>query len=164
MCNSEYLSSIQMSARDALQHKPMYLVLKSESLRLGRRKYLRAELAKGENQSLDEYKVVQVKKFEEKKFRSARKESYKFLSPYFVIKKVLRNAPIFRYKLASLFSFKELSGTFSKAELRIVPLNYIEACKKLETQISSVIKRDKNYVYYEIANCDRTFIANVSLI
>ena len=62
MCNSEYLSSIQMSARDALQHKPMYLVLKRESLRLGRRKYLRAELAKGENQSLDEYKVVQVKK------------------------------------------------------------------------------------------------------
>ena len=44
------------------------------------------------------------------------------------------------------------------------PLSVSEACKKLETQISSVIKRDKNYVYYEIANCDRTFIANVSLI
>ena len=36
-CNSEYLSSLEMSALEALQHKASYILLKSNSIRLRKR-------------------------------------------------------------------------------------------------------------------------------
>ena len=162
VCNNEYVGSISMSPVEALRHSPMYVSLKSESVRLQKRSFLRKEM---ENPMiLEKYSIVQIKKFQEKEFTSSKKESYKFLSPYFLISEVVKNGSLIRYRVANVFTFQSLSGTFSRAELRIAPISYVDVCIKLENDVSEVVSKSDKYVYYKIKNCDRIFVANVSLI
>lgn len=162
LCNTEYVGSMEMSPVEALRHTPMYVLLKSESLRLKKRKYLQREL---ENPIiLEKYSVVQIKKFQEKQFISSRKESYMFLSPYFLITDVVKNTSLIRYKLSNVFTFKSLTGTFSRAELRVAPISYVDVCAKLESDVFEVVRKTDQYVYYKIKNCDRIFVANINLV
>ena len=162
LCNTEYVGSMEMSPVEALRHTPMYVLLKSESLRLKKRKYLQKEL---ENPIiLEKYSVVQIKKFQEKQFISSRKESYMFLSPYFLITDVVKNTSLIRYKLSNVFTFKSLTGTFSRAELRVAPISYVDVCAKLESDVFEVVRKSDQYGYYKIKNCDRIFVANINLV
>ena len=109
-CNSEQLSSIGMSANDALNHDANYVVIVSQSKTIGRRKHLKNEL---KNKTEIKIKtVVRIKKYTEKQFRSTAKESYGHLSKLYVVKEVDYSRPICTYRVADLFSLECIKGSF----------------------------------------------------
>ena len=162
MCNNQYLSSIKMSAIVALQHTPMYVAMMSETVRQKRRKLLRKELI--EQKELKQFAIVCVKKFQQKLFTSTRKESYGHQSPCFMISRTLKDRPILRYKLKNLFTLIELPGTYSRAELVLLKMNYVEACAFEERNIEKVVDVKGNIVSYNVVCSDRLFTASKGLI
>ena len=162
VCNNQYLSSIEMSAVTALQHEPMYIVMKSETMKLKKRKYLRQALIG--MKEIEKFTIVRVKKFQEKMFTSTRKESYGFESPCFMVLDVVRDRPLPSYKLCDLFTLSELPGLYSSEELSLTKLSYLDACNLEQKNIVNVIKVKNGIVRYTVASTDRVFVAGKSLI
>lgn len=161
--NKQWLSSIGMSATNALEHRPDYMLLVSDSLKWKRRKFWRSEVLTQSKKIIPLYSLVQIKKFQEKQFKSSTKESYGFLSNYYLITKVNKHAILYSYTLASIFTLGELDGTYTRSELRVAPLNYIQACQKEETRVAKIVHRDAIFLYYKIPSCSRVFVANKTL-
>ena len=158
--NNQILSTLRMSATSALLHKPEYIAMLSESIRHKRKNYL----GNGNKTVLPMYTVVRVKKFLEKEFSSSRKESYGFLSPCFLVMGTLKGRPIVSYKLANLFTLSRLPGSFTKHELVVTRLTYIEACEMEERNVLKVVKYKDDIVQYTINASDRLFVARKELI
>lgn len=153
--NVQWLSTMQMSATSALEHKPDYIAMKSASVKLRRKKYLGDKKEK----ELAIFSIVRIKKFLEKEFTSVRKESYGFLSPCFIVLAIARDRPIVSYKLANIFTLLVLPGTYRKQELSGSDLSYVEACELEEKSMLQVIKVRGDLVEYSIQASDRVFIA-----
>ena len=161
-CNNQLLSSIGMTADEALRHSPSYIAMVSESKKMKKRKYLRSAILV--KQKIPLYTVVKIKKYQDKMFKSSTKESYQHLSPCFVVMKVLTDRELPRFKLGNLFTLTMLPGSYTVAELYVSKLSYIEACSFEEKNISKVVKIDGNVVHYTIEASDRIFTANKSLL
>ena len=161
-CNSQVLSSIRMSPKDALTQDPNYMAMLSSTIRYKRNKYLREEIKN--NVEIDVMTVVQILKNQSKEFSGSRKESYGWLSPFFIVVDILRDREIKRYKLANMWTFIPLMGTYSAAEIKVSSLSYVEACEKEEKKINSIVSVKKDIVLFNIYACDRTFVGNKSII
>ena len=159
VCNNQLLSSIGMSASVALQHKPDFIAMKSETLKQKRKKYLKKDSGK-----ISIFSIVKIKKFQEKEFKSVRKESYGVLSPCFMVWTILKDRPLPSYRLANLFTLSILPGSYSREELVLTQLSYLDACKLEERNITKIVKKKDNLVEYSIAACDRIFVAHKDLI
>ena len=161
-CNNQYLSSIRMSGLTALQHTPGYIAMQSETVKYQRRPYLRKAIES--QHSIPKFAIVRIKKFQEKLFTSVRKESYGFLSPCFIVVNVLRDRLLPRYKLGNLFTLTLLPGTYTKDELVITNLSYIDACELEERHVIDIVKVKGNIIEYTIAASDRIFVAGKNLM
>jgi len=161
-CNSEQLSSIGMSANDALNHDANYVVLVSKSKTLGRRKHLKNELKN--KTEIKTRTVVRIRKYTEKQFRSTAKESYGHLSKLYVVKEVDYSRPICTYRVADLFSLECIKGSFSAAELECVNVDYLEACENESLKLKKIVSLENGIVRYNVDYCDRLFCANESLV
>ena len=161
-CNNQPLSSIGMTAGEALRHSPSYIAMVSESNKVKKRKYLRSALLAKPNIPI--YTIVKIKKYQDKMFKSSAKESYQHLSPCFIVMRVLTDRELPRFKLGNLFTLTMLPGSYTFAELYVLKLSYIEACSLEEKNISKLVKIDGNVVHYTIEASDRIFTANKSLI
>lgn len=158
-CNKQNLSSIGMSANTALlYHDPSYVAMVSESNRIRKRKHLKEAIVNKREIKL--FSIVKIKKYQEKLFKSTVKESYEHLSPCFIIFGILRDRQLSSYKLANLFTFVELPGSYSYEELYVMKLSYFEACELEEKNISDVLKVEKNILHYNIMASDRVFLAS----
>jgi len=165
LSNSQKLSSINMSAEEALTHTPLYMTMVNKSRTIQKRKYLRRELNNQHLNTLSLLTIVRVKKFTAKDFKSENKESYGSFSPLFVIMAVDKSREIYTYKLGNIFNFKPIIGLFSRHELKISSLTWLQACKKEERNVEKIIKIDKNgIVFYKTFYSDSVFCANKSLI
>ena len=162
MCNKQVLSSTGMSAMDALNHDPGYVVLVSESKKLKREKFRRKET--NNNVKIPLKSVVKIKKNADKQFSSVAKESYGHLSQMFVVVGVDKSRPIWYYSIANLFSLEALSGSFSRAELVVINVDFIEACDKESRNVRKIIKIQDGLVEYNVQYNDIVFVANDSLI
>ena len=162
VCNQQMLSSLGMSAQEALNHSALDVMMISSSKKLKKRKHLREELRDQPTVEIPLHTVVRVKKFLDKEF--SQKESYPHMSKYFIIISVDKSRDIWTYKLGDIFTFNPLYGKYSRAEIQIVNISHIVACKKEETTVKKILKSDINYVWYKIDYCDTTFCANKSLI
>ena len=161
-CNTEKLCNLGMSAKEALNHDPNYVMLQSESLRWRRNKGLRKEVA---NQSEIKLKtVVKIKKNLDKEFNSVSKESYGHLSKTFVVKSVDKTRAIWTYCLADLFTLKCIDGSYSRAELICLDIDFINACHKESENVKKIIGVEKGIVMYNIEYNDLTYCANESLV
>ena len=160
--NSQKLSSINMSSKESLLHNANYLLMLSESLKIKRRKHLRIELNR--NAAIPKFTIVRIKKFLEKEFQSSRKESYGFLSSYFMVNSIVKDRQLKRYELVNLFTLNKLPGTYSMNELLISKLSYFEACLVEERNILKVLKTNDKYVFYTVPSTVKSFIALKSLI
>ena len=161
-CNSQVVSSIGMSPFDALNMRPMDLAMISSDMKIRRNKYFRKELY--EEQLLSVGTIVRIKFFVSKKFSSVVKESYGRLSVYFIIIEIERQRPLSFYKLADIFTFQPLHGTFSRAELLKVSISHIAACRKMQFSIKNVIKYDGGLVMYHSNYRNHVFVASDTLL
>ena len=162
MCNNQVLSSIKMSPNEALRHKPEYILLMSQSNKYRKRKHLRTEL--NDQVEIPMFTIVQIKKFQQKQFTSVRKESYGHVSSYFIVVEILKDREIFTYKVAELFTFNKLPGSYSKAELKIPTISYIEACSKEQSIIHKIVKKKGNLIFYKNPFSNDTHVANITLL
>ena len=161
-CNNETLTSIGMSASEALRHEPQYMMLLSESKKLKKRKYLRKELV--DQKELPLGSVVRIKKFLDKEFKSTAKESYGHLSRLLVVKETVKDREIWTYKVADIFTLECISGSFSCAELKCVNLSYVEACEKESLNVRKIIGTENGIIQYQTEYNDVKFCANESLV
>ena len=160
-CN-EKTNVLGISAKEALNSRPMDILMLSNSIRLRRRKYLRKEL---ENQSVISLgTIVRVRLYVDKKFKSSVKESYSRFSPYYVVTDIDKTRDVYTYGVSDIFTFVPLSAMYSKAELKICDIDLFNACSKEEINISKVIKYDKELVYYKSYYLDHEFCAQKSIM
>ena len=157
MCNSDFLSSIKMTATDGIAHDPMYLLLRSESERLKRRKQ-----SFKKEEVVPMYTVVQIKINKQKQFSN--KESYGVFSDYLIIVGFKFSRYVCDYKVSSLFNFTPIDGSFTRAEMLFPKISFVDACLKQQAKVDSVIRKDSDLVFYRIANSTREFVARNTLI
>ena len=162
MCNKQVLSSIGMSAKEALHHEPGYVVLVSESKKLKREKYRRKLM--NNNVEISLKSVVKIKKNVDKEFSSVSKESYGHLSHMFVVTGVDKSRAIWYYTVANLFTLEPLKGSFSRAELLLIDIDFVEACEKESRNLRNVVSVQNGIVQYNVHYNDIVFEANESLI
>ena len=162
MCNKQSLSSIGMSATEALNHEPGYIVLVSESRKLKREKFRRREM--NNNVEIRLKSVVKIKKNVDKEFSSVAKESYGHLSHMFVVVGVDKSRAIWYYSIANLFTLEPMSGSFSRAELVVINVDFIEACDKESRNLRKIVKIQNGIVEYNVHYSDIVFAANKSLV
>ena len=105
-----------------------------------------------------------MKIFREKQFKSVSKEAYGILSNYMMVTSILTDSPIYRYKISTLFTLTPLDASYSRLELRLAPISYVEAYEKEQKKIDKIVRQDKEFVYYQIPYCSRTFVAKKSLL
>ena len=161
-CNRQFLSSLGMSAVVALQHTPGYIAMKSESVKYKKRNYLREAILK--KQEIELFSIVRIKKFQEKIFKSSRKESYGFLSPNFLVTSIIRDRVLPSYKLSNLFTLLPLPASYTRDEMVVSKLSYIDACKFEERNVVDVLKLKKDIIEYSILASDRSFLAGKNLL
>ena len=161
-CNKEQLSSLKMSAEDALTHDANYILLVSESLRWRRNKPLRKHVAN--QREIKRKTVVRIRRFMDKEFHSVSKESYGHLSKVFVVKSIDKSHAIWTYRVADLFTLKCIDGSYSMAELQTLNISYVDACHKESLNVKKIIGVENGSVNYEVEYSDITFCANESLV
>ena len=161
-CNKEQLSSLKMSAEDALTHDANYILLVSESLRWRRNKRLRKHVAN--QREIKQKTVVRIRRFMDKEFHSVSKESYGHLSKVFVVKSIDKSRAIWTYRVADLFTLKCIDGSYSMAELQTLDISYVDACHKESLNVKKIIGVENGSVNYEVEYSDITFCANESLV
>ena len=75
MCNNDILSSISMSPNEALNHRPLEIMLLVQSIRKKKRKILREQIRNQYKNVLALGTVVRIIKKQSKEFSSVKKES-----------------------------------------------------------------------------------------
>ena len=164
MCNDQHLSSIGMTARQALDHSALRIAMISEDKRLRRSKYLREEIVSQKTREILPGTVVCVKLNQEKHFASTVKESYGTLSPYVVVISVDKSQQVYTYKVANLITLHAFSGNYTYNELKVVDISYFSALKKVELNVKRKIKVFNGLAIFEIHYFDFKLCANESIL
>lgn len=162
-CNNEIVSSLGISPREAIEnHTPLDVLMISNSRKLKKRKFLMNEMLNQKEIPL--FSIIKVVLFTAKQFTGSRKESYSIFSPYRVVVEINKSRDVWTYKIANIFTWQVIDAEYSKAEIRLCNINFIDACRKEEKLIKKIVKYSNDLVYYEIFNCNIVFCANRSLI
>ena len=82
----------------------------------------------------------------------------------FVITDVDKSRAIWYYTVANLFTLEPLKGSFSRAELLVIDIDFVEACEKESRNLRKVISVKNGIVKYNVHYNDIIFEANESLI
>lgn len=153
-----------MSPFESLQHSPLEVMMISESEKKRKRRFLREEIAIQEKKRILEGTIVRIKKNQNKDFASVKKESYQYLSPYYIVLSIDKSREVWTYIVGNIFTFQPLEGQFSRNELVVMPIDLLAACEKEERNVKSVVKKDFQYCWYKVDYLDMTFCANISLL
>ena len=68
------------------------------------------------------------------------------------------------YRLSDIFKFKELSSSYSEAELKVVNLGLFEAIEKEQKRVKKIVSYVGNDVIYECFYEGLLIIANKNII
>ena len=161
-CNQKTNAGLKMSAKDALLMRPLDVMAISNSLRLKRRKFLKKELNSQREILLGT--IVRIRIFVSKSFASVVKESYGRLSPYFVVISIDKTRDIYSYRLCDIFTFKPLSGSYSRAELKISKISLFEACDMEEKRVKKIIEYKDGNVFFQAHYRGHVFCAQKSFV
>ena len=141
-------------------HRPMEILSMTMSKRLKNRPYLRKRL-KFERE-INVGQVVRVRLMVKKQFSA--KESYGRLSPFYVVTRIEKDRDMNYYRLSDIFTFKELSSSYSEAELKKVDLGLFEAIEKEQKRVKKIVNYVENDVVYECFYEGLLICANKSII
>ena len=163
-CNEERLSSIGMSANEALLQNPLEILMISESNKIKKRKFLREEIARQGSHVISVGSVVCIRLNQDKVFASSKKESLGFLSPYYIVLLVDRSQLVWTYKLGNLLTMSLIQGSYTFNELQVMQISYFQAVRKVETDVKKVLKVEKNIVYFKIRYLDMSLCAKKTIL
>ena len=141
-------------------HRPMEIVSMTLSKRLKNRPYLRKGLKS--ERVINVGQVVRVRLMVKKQFSA--KESYGRLSPFYVVTRIEKDREMNYYRLSDIFKFKELSSSYSEAELKVVNLGLFEAIEKEQKRVKKIVSYVGNDVIYECFYEGLLIIANKNII
>ena len=82
----------------------------------------------------------------------------------FVVTGVDKSRAIWYYTVANLFTLEPLKGSFSRAELLLIDIDFVEACEKESRNLRNVVSVQNGIVQYNVHYNDIVFEANESLI
>ena len=138
-------TKIGLSPMEMLNHRAMEVLSMTMSQRLKNRPYLRKAF-KTEN-SINVGEIVRVRLMVKKEFSA--KESYGRLSSFYVVTSVEKDRDLHYYRLSDIFTFKELSSSYSEPELKRINLGLFEAIAKEQKRIKKIINYIGNEIIYE---------------
>ena len=163
-CNEEHLSSIGMSANEALLQNPLEILMISESKKIQKRKFLREEIATQGNHEISIGSVVCIRLNQDKIFASTRKESFGFLSPYYVVLSVDKSQLVWTYRLGNLLTMSLIQGSYTFNELQVMRISYFSAVRKVETDVKKVIKVENDIVHFKIRYLDMSLCSQKTIL
>ena len=153
-------TSIGISPFEILNHRPLEIMSMTMSRRLKNRPYLRK--AFNFDKGINVGQVVRVRLMVKKEFSA--KESYGRLSPYYIVTSIENDRDVNYYRLSDIFTFKELSASYSEAELKKMNIGLFEAIEKEQKRVKKIVNYVENDVIYECFYEGLLICANKSII
>ena len=153
-------TEIGISPLEMLNHRPIEIVSMTMSRRMKNRPYLRK--AFNFERGIHVGQIVRVRLMVRKEFSA--KESYGRLSPFYVVTAIEKDRDVNYYRLCDIFTFKELSSSYSEAELKKINLGLFEAIEKEQKRVKNVVKYVEDDVIYECFYEGLLICANKSLL
>ena len=77
------------------------------------------------------------------------KESYGRLSPYYIVTCIENDRDVNYYRLSDIFTFKELSASYSEAEFKKMNIGLFEAIENEQKRVKKIVNYVENDVIYE---------------
>ena len=151
---------IGISPMEMLNHRASEIMSMTMSKRLKNRPYLRKAFYF--ERGINVGQIVRVRLMVKKEFSA--KEAYGRLSPFYIVTNIEKDRDLNYYRLCDIFTFKELSSSYSEAELKKINLNLFEAIEKEQKRVKKIINYDNNDVIYECYYEGLLICANKSIL